>query len=267
MIPGERKPSELFARLFLTGNAGQVEAQVRRLREGRSLLDSVGDRARGLEQRLGSADREKLDEYLTGVRELERRMHLAEEWERKPKPVVQAAPPKDIADNAEMIGRTRLMFQVAQLALQTDSTRLVTMLVDQAANAKTTVPGVTQGTHTLSHHGNSPDKLAEIRLIEEAQFREFRTLLEGLQAFRENGKTLLDQTMVLYGTQFGNTSSHSNINMPVLLAGGGLRHAGHLAFDRVNNYPLCNLYVTILQRLGVDAGRFASSTGTMRGLT
>jgi len=121
-------------------------------------------------------------------------------------------------------------------------------------------------THTLTHHGNRPEALAELRKIETAQFQALAGLLGGLKGTKEGGETLLDRTMVLYGTCMGSANAHSNVNLPVLVAGGGFRHAGLLAFDTHKNYPLPNLYVSMLQRLGLEIDRFASGTGTLRGL-
>lgn len=264
MIPGELKPSRLFAKMFLKGAAHEIDAQVTRLREGRSIMDAVSERTRSLEKTLGRPDRQKLDQYLSSVRELERRLHSSEEWEFKPKPEVAMKPPVDIADPSELIGKTRVMYELARLALETDSTRLVTILIDQATNAKPNVDGVLTGTHSLTHTAANPEKRKELKLVEEAQFRELATLLGAMKQTGEQGRTLLDRTMVLYGSQLGNAGAHTNTNMPMLLAGGGFRHGRHLAFDQANNYPLCNLYVTMLQKFGIEADRFGSSTGTMR---
>jgi hypothetical protein len=264
MIPGELKPSRLFAKMFLKGAAHEVDAQVMRLREGRSIMDAVSERTRSLEKTLGRPDRQKLDQYLSSVRELERRLHTAEEWEFKPKPDVTLKPPVDITDPSELIGKTRVMYELARLALETDSTRLVTILIDQATNAKPNVDGVTTGTHSLTHTSANPEKRQELKRVEEAQFRELATLLGAMTQTGEQGRTLLDRTMVLYGSQLGNAGAHTNTNMPMLLAGGNFRHGRHLAFDQANNYPLCNLYVTMLQKFGIEADRFGSSTGTMR---
>jgi hypothetical protein len=130
----------------------------------------------------------------------------------------------------------------------------------------TDIPGVKHETHSLTHHGNRPEVLAELRIIEETQFKILAGLLGGLRSTNEGGETLLDRTMVLYGTCLGSANAHSNVNLPLLLAGGGFKHAGHLAFDTKKNYPLANLFVSMLQRLGLEADRFASANGTMRGL-
>lgn len=134
------------------------------------------------------------------------------------------------------------------------------------ANCGPKIPGVTRETHSLTHHGNRPEAISELRRIEEAQFSALAGMLGGLRGAEEEGVTLLDRTMVLYGSCMGSANAHSNVNLPVLLAGGGFKHGQHLAFDRQQNYPLPNLYVSMLQRLGIETDRFASSTGTMRGL-
>jgi hypothetical protein len=172
--------------------------------------------------------------------------------------------PQD-ADVTELSVASKRMYDLIRLALETDSTRLVTVFVE-ALGLHHDIPGVEHETHTLTHHGNRPETLAELQRIETAQFQALAGLLAGLQGAKEGGETLLDRTMVLYGTCMGSANAHSNVNLPVLLAGGGFKHAGLLEFDTKKNYPLPNLYVSMLQRLGLEIDRFASSTGTMRGL-
>ncbi len=266
MIPSEMRPSQVFKRLFIQGTPKEVEEQVERLREGQSILDTVAGRAKSLENSLGIRDRDKLDQYFTSVREAERRLHKAEEWEEHPKPVVDAQPPKDIADPADLIGKSRLMYDMAKLALQTDSTRIITVFIEQDHNPTVKVPGVSRGHHSLTHHGNKDENLSELKRIEEAQFGTLRELLTSLRDVDESGASLLDQTSVLYGTNMGNANAHSNDNLPVLLAGGGFKHGQHLAFDQKKNEPLANLFVTLLQRMGIEEDRFASGTKTLPGL-
>lgn len=261
-LPPEQRPSALFQRLFLQGDAKQVEAQVRQLREGRSILDVVADRARGLEKQVNADDRNRLDQYFTAVRELEGRMVKAEEWEQRPKPVVNSAAPRDIDDRNDTLGRSRLMFDMVRLALATDSTRLITVMVQDGGSTHN-VPNGEQH-HNLTHHGSRPEVIDKLRRMEEGQLKCLNELLTGLRNTSEGSETLLDRTMVLSGAGMGNANAHSNTNLPVLLAGGGFKHRGHLVFDKHRNYPLANLYVSMLQRLGIEADRFASSTGTMR---
>lgn len=265
-IPSEQKPSDVFKRLFVQGSAAEVERQVEQLRVGRSVLDVVGGRAQRLERQLGSRDREKLDQYFSSVRELEQRLVKAEAWERQPKPGVEVSPPQDVDDPSELIARTRLMFQMAKLSLQTDSTRIITLAIDQNANPKVNLPGVTEGHHSLTHHGHRESSVEQLKTIEAAQTEAFGQLLGDLKSIREQGDSLLERTMVLYGSNLGNANSHDNRNLPMILAGGGFRHGQHLAFDKKNNYPLPNLFVSMLQRMGLETDHFASSSGTMRGL-
>jgi len=265
IVPSDTFPSRVFARLFLDGRPEEVQAQARRLRDGQSILDAVGGQARAMRSGLGAGDRDRIDEYFTSVRELEGRLARAEQWSRRPRPRVQAEQPRDIANPADIIGRTRLMFDLIHLALQTDSTRLITMLL-AGTSLVPTVPGVTLGHHDLSHHGQDPNKIAQLRLIELATMTTLRELLTKLKRTREASGTLLDRTMVLFSSNLGAGSTHSTRNLPVLLAGGGFRHGQYLAFNQANPPPLCNLYVSMLQRLGIDTERFGSSRGTLTGL-
>lgn len=266
LVPAATSPARMFARLFLDGSPEEVRAQVNRLEDGRSILDDVRDQARSLRSGLGADDRDKLDEYITSVRDLEQRLARDETWAKTPKPRVDVRPPTDITNMADLIGRARLLFDLTHLALQTDSTRLITIML-----AGTTfvppIAGVSLGHHDLSHHGQDPAKLAQLRIVELETMRTLRDLLTKLKNTREAGGTLLDNTMVFLGSNLGDGSSHSVRNLPVLLAGGGFRHGQHLHFDPQNPPPLCNLYVSMLQRLGIEADRFSTSSGTLTGLT
>ncbi len=262
MLPAERSPAQVFAALFVAGDAAAVERQVEQLRTGRSILDAVADRAAALQKQLGSADRERLDQYFTSVREVERRLVLAEEWERKPKPKVDSPAPQDGEYLLEKLGA---MIDLAHLAIATDSTRLITLMI-RLDGFSEHIPGVSTDAHNLSHHVGREDKLKELMNLELAQLRQLAALFTKLKTAREDDGTLLDRTQILFGSNLGNGNNHDNHNLPVLLAGGGFKHGQHLAFDKANNYPLPNLYVSMLQRLGLDAAKFASSTGSMRGL-
>jgi hypothetical protein len=265
LIPADNSPSKVFARLFLEGEGDEVETQLRRIEDGRSILDDVREQAGSLGRRLGHEDRDKLDEYLTSVRELEQRLADDERWARTPKPKVEAEPPTDIANAADLVGRTRLLFDLAHLALQTDSTRLVTIMLP--GNTMTPpIEGVNLGHHDLSHHGKDPGKLGQLRIVEIEMMKSLRDLLANLRGSREQGESLLDRTTVFLGSNLGDGSSHSTKNLPALLAGGGFAHGQHLAFDPDNPPPLCNLYVSMLQRLGLETNRFSTGTATLSGL-
>ena len=253
-ISAERSPKKLFQKLFVQGKPEEVAANVEALRQGQSMLDFVGNESKRLNRSLSKADQERMDQYFSSVRDLEQRLHSSEAWEYKPKPKVDAKPPEDIDDAREFVQRTRLTFDVIKLALQTDSTRIVSLFID------TTV------IHNITHHGNRPEVIAELRSKEEGQFDALNDFLKSLTDTKEEGQSLLDRTMVLYGTCMGSANSHANTNLPVLLAGGGFKHGQHLAFDKQNNYPLTNLYLSMLHRLGIKTNDFSTSKGTMTGL-
>ena len=260
-IPADDKPSQLFKRMFVDGTPSEVKTQVQRLKQGESIMDAVLDQAKAFQKNLGTRDREKLDEYFTAVREVEQRLVAGQDWAVRPKPPVDAKPPVDIAQSTDMPNRVRLMFDMIHLALKTDSSRLITFALN-GKNAVPDVDGVTQDWHNLSHHGQDEEKLAELKIVETEQFRRVGELLGKLKATPEGDSNLLDRTIILFGSNLGNASSHSNKNMPIVVAGGGFRHGQHLAFDPKKNPPLCNLYVQFLQRLGADVNEFATSDGT-----
>jgi hypothetical protein len=268
MIPCEDSAAGIYRRLFLQGSEREIEQQVDRLKLGQSIMDSVAEHARKLQQDLGSSDKQRLDQYVTGVRELERRMVAARAWERKPKPVTSAKEPVDPPDSRAYMEKVRLMYDMAHLAFESDSTRLITIFLDSAASPAIDVQGVaiTDGYHNLSHHGRNEDKLKQLEAIDHWHMKLLGELLGKLKSAHEVGDSLLDRTMVLYGSNFGDANKHTTTNMPLLLAGGGFQHGQHLAFDENRNYPIPNLFVSMLQRMGIESQKFASSTGTMRGL-
>jgi len=261
-IPSERSPSRLFAKLFLTGSAKDMELQLNRLRQGQSVLDTINAQAKRFASNLGHRDREKLDEYFTGVREVEERFKKAEAWAEQPKPVVEAKQPVDIQDSADLIGRTSLLYDVMSLALETDSTRVITLQL-QGTGLVVPIEGVTMDHHNLSHHGKDPEKLRQLALVEGAEFKVLSDFLKRLASRQEDGESLLDKTMVLFGSNLGNAASHDTKKMPIVLAGGGFKHGQHLSFDPAKPPPLANLYVQMLQQMGLPVETFASGKGTL----
>ena len=260
-IPADERPSRVFKNMFVDGTANEVSAQVQRLKQGQSIMDTVLGEAKDFQRGLGKPDREKLDEYFTSVREVEVRMVKAQDWARRPKPKVDAKPPVDIASSVEVPARVRLMVDLMHLALQTDSTRFITFALN-GLNAVPVIAGVTQDWHNLSHHGQDPAKLEELKVVELQQMKLFGELLAKLKGTQEQGGNLLDRTIVMFGSNLGNASSHDNKNLPVIVAGGGFRHGQHLAFDPKKNPPLSNLYVQFLRRLGAEVNAFGSSSGS-----
>jgi len=264
-IPAETSPKRLYRQLFAAGTPEEQATTMRRIEAGGSVLDLVLDKAATLERRVHAADRARLDQFFTSIREMEARLEQAAAWEKRPKPTVSYPEPNDIADANEVIARSKLMFDMIRLALETDSTRAVTLSI-ATFSVVPHVPGVKNETHGLTHHGNEPDKIAELKKIEEAQMQAFSYLLGSLADVSEEGGSLLDHTQVLYGSCLGNANAHATVNLPILLAGGGYRHPGHLAFNEQRNEPLANLFVTMLQRLGFETDTFSTSTGSLRGL-
>jgi len=268
LIPCEEKASEVFTRMFLQGTKTETEAQTRKLELGQSILDAVSGQAKDLQRSVGPRDRDRLDQYFTSVRELERHLQISREWERKPKPKVNASIPLDPADPREYMDKVKLMYDMARLAFETDSTRSISLLLDSVNSPAIEFGDIktTDGYHNLSHHGRSEEKLKQLRAIDEWHMKLLGELFTHLKSVREDGEPLLDRTMVLYGSNLGNANTHVTTNLPTLFAGGGFKHGQHIAFDKQHNYPLPNLFVSMLQRMGLQTDSFASSTGTMRGL-
>jgi hypothetical protein len=265
MIPAEESPAKLFTRLFLSDSPAEQKKQIARAREGQSVMDLVAEDARALQSQLGAGDRDRLDAYFTSVRELERRLKETEAWANKPKPKVDISKPIDIGNPNDFIGRQRLMSDMVRLALATDSSRFITLHLGGSGGVLP-IEGVEEGYHNLSHHGQDDEKLRQLAIVEKEIVRAWGDFLRGLKATDDHGGNLLDHTSVLLTSNLGNASSHDNKNMPVLFAGGGFRHGQHLAFNRGKNYPLPNLYLSVLQRTGMEVEKFATSTGTMTGL-
>jgi hypothetical protein len=267
-VPPEESASAVFKQLFLQGNPAEVEAQIRKLETGRSILDVLSEQAKDLERRASAYDRDRLEQYFSSVRDLESRLQATRQWESKPKPMVTASPPVDPTSPAQYLSKVKLMYDLIKLAFETDSSRSITLMLNSVGTPVVEIPGqtISDGYHNLSHHGKSEEKLAQLRLIDAEHMRRLAALFADLSSVTEDGESLLDRSMILYGSNLGDANAHSTTNMPLLFAGGGFNHGQHLAFDQRQNYPLPNLFVSILQRFGIEQDRFASSTGTMRGL-
>lgn len=259
-------PAALFAELFIDESQQERLKQAARVRQGRSIMDVVAEDARSLQRTLGRGDRDRLDAYFTSVRGLEQRMQQSEQWARLPKPEVDAEQPVDIRNPNDLIGRFKTMCDVVALALQTDSSRFITLHLPGGGGV-VPIDGVDEGYHSLSHHGRDETKLTQLAIVEEAIVSQWGDMLRSLAQVDDAHGSLLDDTTSMLTSNLGNASNHSNQNMPVMIGGGPFRHAGHLAFSQKNNYPLANFYVSILQKYGLEIEQFASSTGTMNGLS
>ncbi|HBN75892.1 MAG TPA: hypothetical protein DD473_08750, partial [Planctomycetaceae bacterium] len=195
------------------------------------------------------------------------RIGQSESWAKRPKPAVDYAPPQDVADKVDILAKQRLMYDMMALALQTDSSRVMTYALGGLNAVPSNIPGVKTDWHNLSHHGKDDAKIEELKIIEENEFIVFNEFLIKLKAVDEQGKTLLDNTSILFGSNLGNASSHDWHNLPIIVAGGGYRHGAYVAHDEKNNTPFANLFVTFAQRMGLEIDQFGSSTAAgIRGL-
>jgi hypothetical protein len=257
----EVDPRRVFERLFGTPGGAGRDAAARRLRDRRSVLDFVAGDARDLSGRLGGADRRKLDEYLTGLREVEQRIEstrpVAEVGQaRVPVPT---GVPQDFAEHARLLG------DLVALAFRADLTRVATFaLGNDGSNRGYREAGVPEGHHDLSHHGGDPDKQAKLQRINRLHVAALAHFLGRLKEAREGGGTLLDSCLVVYGSGIRDGDRHDHDDLPVLLAGGGagtVRAGRHVRYPR--GTPLTNLYLSLLDRAGVRADALGDSTGRL----
>jgi hypothetical protein len=259
-IPSESRATQVFKQLFLRGTPEEEAREMRRIRDGQSILDDVRGQVKSLNRQLSEADRRRLDLYLSSVREAEQRLQQDERWSSTPKPQVDAPPPRDFG-GPQLLERSRQWYDIVHLALQTDSTRVISLWL--GSQERPEIEGVTLAHHDASHHGQEPSKLEQLALIEEAELRVLGEFLHKMQQSTEGEHTLLDRTAIFYASNLGNSSSHDNNNLPILLAGGGFRHQGHVAYDRKNNKLLSNLFVRMLQQMGIEQDSFGASNGVV----
>lgn len=261
MIPARTSPSKLFTELFLEGSPEEVERQQRRLEQGESILDHLRSEAAKLKSRVSTTDLHLLDEYYDSVRSVEQNLAKARAWSERPKPHVDANRPRDVRDSADLIGRVRLLMNLIPLVLQTDSTRVITVMI-QDHNTAPRIPGVTGDHHNLSHHGNDESKIVQLRTVESQLIAQFSQLLATMKSTEELGARLIDQTSILFGSNLGNANMHNTDDVPTIIAGGGFRHG---TFQRLEDRqtPLSNLFVTMLNNAGLEQESFGQSTGSL----
>jgi hypothetical protein len=229
-----------------------------------SILDAVQGDAKSMSRRLSKTDAAKLDEYLASVRDVETKLDLDKHWQNIAKPKLNLKEP----ENQGLTKDLPAIYDLIALALQTDSTRVATLEIGGSFAASDL--GIKAGYHGLSHHGQvqaNIDLLVQIELYQMEQFSKFLGKLRSLKEPNSDA-TLLDSTMVLHGSGMGNANSHTNTDLPIILAGGGFQHGEHKAYpsEQRKRVPLCNLYVSMLQRFGVEADRFSAGSSTLTGL-
>lgn len=256
-VPPVTGPADLFEKLFVNDSQ---ERQARRAQENQvqgSILDSVLGEANRLARQVNMEDKDKLDEYLTSVRDVEKRLELRKRWANLPKPKA----PFDKPSNRNPVQDLPLMYELIALALQTDSTRIATLEI--GGDFLPQDLGIKKSYHGLSHHGNDPEAIADLITLEKYQVQEFGKFVTRLSKMQDGDKTLLDNTAVIFGSGMSDANSHKNTDLPIILAGGGYKHGEFREVPRegINKVPLCNLFVDIAQRMGVEIDSFGSSTG------
>lgn len=258
-VPVERSQVNVFRQLFTSGSPDEIASEMHRIQTGRSILDKVSTQAKMLGRSLGREDRERMELMFSSVRDAEQSLVRNEAWLNKPKPQVKYDAPKADPSVNLIDKRETLWFDLIRLAFQTDSTRVILLTVGEAGRAD--INGLNLEHHDASHHGKDESKIEQLALIEETELKLFSKFLGNMKEIRESNATLLDHTSVLYASNLGNASAHTSDNLPIFVAGGGFKHQGHVAKDSKNNTPLSNLYVRMLQQLGVEADSFGSSSG------
>ena len=264
-LPIENDPRAVFERLFGTTGSTDPEVRMERLRRDRSILDAIGGELKGLELILGPGDQIKLDEYLDALRDIERRIQMAEQQSTRELPVVDqpVGVPSDYEEHA------KLMMDLLALAYQTDLTRISSfMLAREVSGRAYPEIGVSDSHHPLSHHQDEPAKLERLHKINEYHFRQFAYLVEKLAALPEADGTMLDSTLFLYGTGISDSNTHFHDDLPIALIGGkatGIKGGRYIRY--ADDTPLANLHMTILDKLGVPVDAFGDSNGHLERLT
>ena len=263
-LPYENNPSRVFTRLFGDGDTTDPAVRAVRARQNRSLLDFVREDAARLRAALGAGDRRKLGDYLDSVREVERRIRNAR-YDGAALPVLDR--PDGIPPTFEE--HVRLMSDLITVAFQADLTRVVTLMYSREGGNRTYRSiGVPDAHHGLSHHQNDPEKMARLQMIDRHHVATFAYLLEKLRAAQDENGSLLDHSMVVYGSSLSDSNAHTHDDLPTLLAGGGggtLRGGRHLRYP--DGTPMTNLFLTLLDRLGVHRDRIGDSTGRIAHLS
>ena len=262
MIPAQTSPAEVFKQMFIQGTPEEVEKESQRINDGGSILDNLKTQARTLQNSGSSEDRQQLEAYFEAVRAAEIELSKVRDWMDRPKPGVDSVPPVDNADPADILGRIDLWLELMPLILATDSSRVVSLMI-QDHGVVPKLPGITADQHNLSHHGQDPGKIAQLRQLEAEIVKRFGLLMDSLDGQKENDSSLLDQTQILFGSNLGNANSHNAENLPILVAGGDFAHGSHIAHDEKHNAPLCNLYLSLIQQMGVETDQFGQSTSTL----
>jgi len=265
-LPMVGRPSVLYQILFRSDSDKSRIEYV--LKGNASVLDGVLEEAKSIQRQVSKRDQRKLDEYLTSLREVEKRLQKQEAWLEIPYPKSDYELPQfDPISPEQALECETIMYDLMALALTTDSTRVLTFMVPGWSQVfEIEGKRLSTGYHGLSHHGNEAKKIAEYNLVGREHVKRFGRFLEKLTAYRDaHGQSLLDSTIIVYGSGMGDSNTHDNSNLPTLVAGGGLQHGHHWAHDGASANPrlLGDLYISLMQRLGLDIGRFAGATNNL----
>lgn len=257
-VPPITGPAALFQKLFGTESKERHAQQVKETSLQASILDSIREEASSLSRRVNHEDKDKLDEYFSSIRDVEKRLDGRRRWSDQPKPDAPFEKPAD----TNTVDDLPMLYELIALALQTDSTRVATLEIGGSFLPQNL--GIDKSYHSLSHHGNDEDTIANLITLETYQLEQYGKFLSRLAEMQDGDQNLLDSTAVLFGSGMGNGSSHTNSDLPILLAGGGY---GSGQFKKVDSdgsgkVPLCNLFVDIAQRMGIEKQSFGTSTGT-----
>lgn len=265
-LPTEVNPKQLFERLFApNGDKDTQKARAARREMKKSILDFVRDDARDLQGKLGPTDRRKMDEYFESVRDVEKRISKAVVTRPVARPNYPAphGVPEDYRDHL------RIMGDLMVLAFQTDLTRICTfMFANEGSNKSYPMVGVSEGHHYLSHHAQDPKKLEKIRQINQFHVDQLAYILQKMKGVKEGDGSLLDHSMIVYGSGLGDGNAHNHDNLPVLLAGNANRTIAtgrHIRFK--NETPMANLFLSMLDRMNVHVDNFGDSTGRLKDLS
>lgn len=256
-IPPITAPAELFDKLFKSDTTAQRARRVRETQLQASILDSVLEEAGDLSQRINREDRNKLDEYFSSIRDVEKKIEIRKRWTKHPKPDAPFEKPA----NTNTVDDLPMLYELIALALQTDSTRVATLEIGGSFLPQNL--GIERSYHSMSHHGNDKEVVANLITLETYQLDQFSKFLTRLSGMQTEHGSLLDSTAVLFGSGMGNGSSHTNSDLPIILAGGGYDSGEYkkVPTKGTQKIPLCNLFLDIAQRTGVQTESFGTSTG------
>ena len=263
MVPAESSPAGVFKKLFLRGSAEEIRRETQSLNDGGSILDHLLEEGRRLGKQVSASDKHKLNAHFEAVRAAENQLTEVQAWTNRPKPEVGQESPVDIPNNTDLIGRIELMLNLIPLILETDSSRVVSLMI-QDHGVVPQIAGVFKDQHGLSHHGQDESNIAQLKIIETEIVKRFGNLLQVLQQPNLAGGSILDETAVLFGSNLGNAASHSSKQLPILVAGGGFTHGKHIANNQEQDAPLSDLFITLLQSMGLNVDAFGQGSKAMR---